>query len=117
MSIDLVSLLVGIVAGAAVYGVYSEIRRMNAEIAYLKEEKLKAQPHGTLATLEDIQAIVTDVRFQNVDVDDVIQALIVSETKRKYDDFAFERVAELVHDIRQAPRKYKDRPNRKVNLT
>jgi len=52
-----------------------------------------------------------------VDVDEVIRALILSETKRKYDDLAFERIKELVSDIQESPRRYKDRPNRKIKVT
>jgi len=117
MSIDLFSLLIGLAAGAAICAVYLELKHLKAQMKAFQEDQAKRLPHGTLATLEDIHAVVNDVRFQNVDVDEVIRALILSETKRKYDDLAFERIKELVQDIQEAPRKYKDRSNRKVKVT
>ena len=85
-----------------------------------KETHLKRVPNGTMATLEDVRAVVNDTRFQDADVNDVINsllgALILSEKKRSYDGEAFERVEELVRDIQTNPRKYKDRPSRKVKL-
>ena len=116
MNIDAISLFVGVIAGAAVVAVYGEIRRMKQDIRAMRADQVKALPHGTLATLEDIHAVVNDVRFQNADVNEIIKALILSETKRKYDDLAFERIKDLVEDIQEAPRKYKNRPNRKANV-
>ena len=116
MSIDLFSLFIGLVAGGAVAGIYLELKHLKDEMKSIQADRVKALPHGTLATLEDIHAVINDARFQNADVNEVIKALMLSETKRKYDDLALQRIKELVEDIQEAPRKYKDRPNRKANV-
>ena len=116
MSIDPLSLLIGFLAGGAIIGMYFEIKNMRKTINEIKEDQVKRLPHGTLATLEDIHAVINDVNFQNIEVDKVIRGLIISEATRKYQDDGLRRIKELISDIQDNPRKYKDRPTRKVKV-
>jgi hypothetical protein len=116
MTIDPLSLLIGFLAGGSIIGLYLEVRNNRQEIKEIKQDQTKRLPHGTLATLEDIHAVINDVRFQNVEVEKIIKSLMISEAMREYEDRGLQRIKELIADIQDNPRNYKDRPNRKVNV-
>jgi hypothetical protein len=120
MTIDLFSLVLGIVCGVSVLGLYMEWRRTKRSMAELREsmkkiqaDQAKALPHGTLANIEDIHAVINDLHFQNPEIDRAIEAILLLDLRQKYNDVGYQRVKELLSDIRENPRKYKDRPNRK----
>jgi|GEM_PF-4154295 len=118
MSIEInpVSLLIGFIAGVSIFGLYLEFKKMKNEIKEIKQDQVKALPHGTLATLEDIHAICNDVQFQSLEEEKIIKSLMLSQAMRSYQNDAFSRIKELVSDIQQTPRKYKERTSRKRNI-
>jgi hypothetical protein len=121
MTINILSLLIGLFAGAAIVGLYMELRHLKDQMKGIQADQAKALPHGTLANLEDIHAVINDVKHQNseldkimgMDIEQIIKWLLISQAMRGYQDEGLTRVKELVTDIQQNPRKYKDRPNRK----
>lgn len=93
-----------------------EFKHIKENVERIKQDQVKRLPHGTMANIEDIHAIVNDLQWQNMQVSQIMEMYLISESAREYMSDRMLDVKDRLKDIQENPRKYKDRQSRKRNI-
>lgn len=97
-----------VLLAALVAGIFAgwQGRKFVDRIEHLEKLSHTRLPYGAADGIEDVNAILNDIRFQGGDLDQLLKTLLKSEVVRAYTDTRLADAIKILHAIRNDPHSY-----------